>query len=360
MRRLSLFLFIALTAVSCGSNFKGKSPVREFTANGLTSLKSVSELNDSCSGESFDYYGDRMYLDSCVFTLPADLAGNEIALKIAANANMALVSRYIISASDIGSRIKENGGEWYVETDALREQLPLLFEDNEIISTVNKMLDLLEEEKLDDVKALFVPLNESFSEKYRFITEKELSEVEETFWGIYDKSKIVPDINSIQRKRIESSLGQVDSVSFKMLRQKRLSSSSLDEYAIYAIEENRYSGLGDPNTLEAFGGIIEAREYTRYLAEVYFNWRPVTQVYYFGSSSDSVIPNVYYDAVRNICLQTITRHIAENPDDLLAKALAMNLISQQALRRSGGIYGNEAEYELLNYKTAYFLPKEEN
>ncbi len=61
-----------------------------------------------------------------------------------------------------------------------------------------------------------------------------------------------------------------------------------------------------------------------------------------GSSQDSYIPNWIYNQVRNQCLCTILKHIAQCPDDLMAVNQLMRLASENNIYRLGTFeHGNQ-------------------
>lgn len=322
----------------------------------IASIENIEALAQrSYPEQNFDFWADRTYIDSCVFRLPAELMESENARKIATMANWMVVTRYLTSASDIAKRLEENGFYWYVETEPMIAVLPLLFNNDETVRTLREVIVLLGENRVEESAELFRPITKAFYDDLNFVTEEDLQNVQENYWKMYDKKKYVPDIDLLQTNRPDHLSTTKDTVAVKMIRERRLHASSIDEYAIYAIEENIYARFSDSTTLAALGGIIEAREYTPFLAEVYFNWRPTVQDNYFGLSKDSVIPNSYYDAARTICIETFARHIVDHPDDLLAKILCANLIFQGALKRHAWVGGNECSIAEMDITSKNFL-----
>ena len=327
-----------------------------FPCTGIASINNIEALAErSHSKQAFDLWADRSYIDSCVFRLPEGLMNNETVKKVATMANWMVVTRYLTYAHDIAKRLEENGIDWYVKTEPMISALPLLFNNDETVRTLREVIALLGENRVEESGELFRPIAKAFYGDVNIVTQEEIQNIQENFWEMYDKKKYVPDIDLLQANRPDYLSNTADTVAVKKIRERRLHASSIDEYAIYAIEENIYARFNDITTLDALGGIIEAREYTPFLAEVYFNWRPTVQDNYFGLSKDSVIPNSYYDAVRTVCIETFARHIADNPDDLLAKTLCANILFQGALKRNAWIGGNECSITEMDITSKNFL-----
>lgn len=86
-----------------------------------------------------------------------------------------------------------------------------------------------------------------------------------------------------------------------------------DTKCIYALA---LSSVDEYDGIEILGAIMESEEYSRYLYDVWENWRGLVQDLYFGYDvTYSSFPNAYYFKVRNICVNTILRHFQERPDD---------------------------------------------
>lgn len=86
-----------------------------------------------------------------------------------------------------------------------------------------------------------------------------------------------------------------------------------DTKCIYALA---LSSVDEHDGIEILGAIMESGEYSRYLYDVWENWRGLVQDLYFGfDATCSSFPNAYYFKVRNICVNTILRHFQKRPDD---------------------------------------------
>ena len=161
-----------------------------------------------------------------------------------------------------------------------------------------------------------------------------------------DKSRFVPDI-----KYFQSYYAFGDSTSFAYedpvaeIASRLKPEMDFDTKCVYAIELSHIMEYG---SIDLLGSLIEAREYSRYLYEVWDNWRVITQTEYFGSSNESPIPNAYYTKIRGICVNTVLRHIQSHPEDDDALLGLYCLIYEIPVHR-GWAYGNYAtpmQYEL--------------
>lgn len=154
----------------------------------------------------------------------------------------------------------------------------------------------------------------------------------------YDKSAFVPDI-----KRFRDARAYFDSAAVQIkdpvgeIEARMKAPMDFDTKCVYAIELSHVLAVGCIDTL---GAIIESKIYSRYLLEVWENWRAEAQFGWFGCSNDSVIPNAYYFKVRNICANTMIRHIQKHPEDNDAYLRLFRLLYCEPIHR-GGPMGNE-------------------
>lgn len=129
----------------------------------------------------------------------------------------------------------------------------------------------------------------------------------------YDKSAFVPDI-----KRFRDARAYFDSAAVQIkdpvgeIEARMKAPMDFDTKCVYAIELSHVQPVDCVDTL---GALIESRIYSRYLLEVWENWRAEAQFGWFGCSNDSEIPNAYYLKIRNICANTMIRHIQKHPED---------------------------------------------
>lgn len=154
----------------------------------------------------------------------------------------------------------------------------------------------------------------------------------------YDKSAFVPDIKRFRDARayFDSAAVQIkDPVGEIVARMK--APMDFDTKCVYAIELSHVQPVDCVDTL---GALIESRIYSRYLLEVWENWRAEAQFGWFGCSNDSEIPNAYYLKIRNICANTMIRHIQQHPEDNDAYLRLFRLLYCEPIHR-GRPMGNE-------------------
>ncbi|MCF0174044.1 MAG: hypothetical protein HUJ95_01770 [Bacteroidales bacterium] len=170
------------------------------------------------------------------------------------------------------------------------------------------------------------------------LSESCIKELVEGFGKWYDKKNFVPEIDSLQNMKITDSL-MLDSLRQVVEREK-----DIDRRAILALEYRsleHFSIRWMSISPVMLGEIIESGLYTRYLYEVWEDWRAVTQMEWFGFSSWSCIPNNYYDILRVKCMNTLLRQYNKTKDKQIALQL-MWFAEGSIVGRFYGGYGNEA------------------
>ena len=167
----------------------------------------------------------------------------------------------------------------------------------------------------------------------------------------YDKSSFVPDIKRFRDARAyrDSAAVQIkDPVGEIVVRlDDRM---DFDTKCIYAIELSHVLMI---DCVDILGAVIESKEYSRYLLEVWENWRAKVQFGWFGCSNDSVIPNAYYFKIRNICANTMLRHIQEHPEDNDALLRLSRLLYCGSITRDG-LFGNSVAGILYHLGSAEY------
>lgn len=168
----------------------------------------------------------------------------------------------------------------------------------------------------------------------------------------YDKSAFVPDI-----KRFRDARAYFDSAAVQIkdpvgeIEARMKAPMDFDTKCVYAIELSHVQPVDCVDTL---GALIESRIYSRYLLEVWENWRAEAQFGWFGCSNDSEIPKAYYLKIRNICANTMIRHIQKHPEDNDAYLRLFRLLYCEPIHRGGGLFGNEVVAILCHLRSAEY------
>ena len=185
-------------------------------------------------------------------------------------------------------------------------------------------------------------------------SEELLEDFKKHFWQWYDKRRYVPEYDEIASMYLEEKCKQeITDDQIEHLRIATLAEQNINRRTILALELLRMRGaLGEAAII--LGDILESGIYTKYLVEAWIAWRAAVQLDLISPSSYSLIPNVYYDKIRTICLNTILKH-AQETDDKYAPCLLENLICCQLLHRNGSLYGNESLAVLANLNNHMFI-----
>lgn len=252
-------------------------------------------------------------------------------------------------------------------TDTVRGKLPMLkneyqlaFRSGTCVAKAKRLVKMLT--TIDYVPAECEKMAHLFGELVNvpydtpdYVTEADIEDVRKDFWTLYDKSQYVQDIAEIQKIRVNEDYGTEALENLRSSLQKRyVEATDFDERCILACE---MACCGQENGIDYLGELIEAGRYSKYLLEVWVDWRLFAQQGVFGISTYSEIPDNLYDNARLLVAQEYVRHISEHPDDKFAKVLLLNLTYAETLHRAGGYYGNEALGASLFVKERYFLPE---
>ncbi|MFC1804299.1 hypothetical protein ACFLZ3_00495 [Candidatus Omnitrophota bacterium] len=117
-----------------------------------------------------------------------------------------------------------------------------------------------------------------------------------------------------------------------------------------------FEGSPTEEGLKILSSILEKKRYSPVLYETFYKWRTVEQMFHYGMSNMGTIPNKEYNKKRWEMVQVVKKHLAENPDDKLAKDQWMNLLALENITR-GDTYGNS---NLMHWGIIYLdLSKED-
>lgn len=155
----------------------------------------------------------------------------------------------------------------------------------------------------------------------------------------YDKDQFIPEFSKLLELRsLDMGLPEEE---IQHLVSAVECERDIDRRTLLAMEllyHNRELGI------QKLGEIFESGLYSRYLYEAWDMWRTSVQLYHFGASSFSMIPDNYYSQIKAKCVNSIIRHIQKTPreDHKFDLLIAEFLITTSSLDRMGSIYGNEA------------------
>ena len=331
------------------------------TFTGRESLESMCSL---ASGENALGKANTKYLEGCYYT--GDTSTPFLA-SFAERWNKAAFLRRFVNAEELFERANTNIGD-SLTTETKRGELPLLkneyqlaFRNSTCVAKAKKLVKMLT--TIDYVPAECEKMASLFGELVNvpydtpdYVTEADIDAIQKDFWTLYDKSQYVQDIAEIQKIRVNEDYGTEALENLRSSLQKRyVEAKDFDERCILACE---MTSCGQENGIDYLGELIEAGQYSKYLLEVWADWRLYAQQGVFGISTYSEIPDNLYDNARLLVAKAYARHIKENPDDKLAKVLLLNLTYTETLHRVGGYYGNEALGASLFVKERYFLPED--
>jgi hypothetical protein len=305
-----------------------------------------------------------LFLDGCYYS--GDTSTPFLA-SFAERWNKAAFLRRFVNAEELFERENTNIGD-SLTTDTVRGKMPMLkneyqlaFRNSTCVAKAKKLVKMLT--TIDYVPAECEKMANLFSELVNvpydtpdYVTEADIEAIQKDFWTLYEKSQYVQDIAEIQKIRVNEDYGTEALENLRSSLQKRyVESMDFDERCILACE---MTSCGQENGIDYLGELIEAGQYSKYLLEVWVDWRLYAQQGVFGISTYSEIPDNLYDNARLLVAKQFAEHITKTPDDMLAKVLLLNLTYTETLHRGGGYYGNEALGASLFVKERYFLPDE--
>lgn len=275
--------------------------------------------------------------------------------------------RRFVNAEEVFERENSSLGD-SLTTETVRGKMPMLpneyqlaFRNEKCRSMARRMVKLLTTinyvpAECDKMAMAFRELVEAPNVTPDFITQQEYEQINDRFWELYDKSRYVPDIEQIQLVRVKSEFGSDELEKQRVMLSKRYNETEeFNSRCILAIE---LACCGQENGIDYLGELLEAKEYSPYLFEVWTQWRLRAQSEVFGISTFSEIPDNLYDQVRLVVATQYVKHISANPEDGFAKLLLWNLMCTENVHRMGGLYGNEALAAVTVLKEQYFLPEE--
>lgn len=303
-------------------------------------------------------------LDDCYYTVDTS---TPFLASFAERWNRFTFLRRFINAEEVFERENSNLGD-SLTTETVRGRMPMLsneyqlaFRSEKCRSMARRLVKLLTTidyvpDECDKMALAFRELVEAPFVTPDFITQEEYEKINDRFWELYDKSRYVPDIEQIQRVRVKSELGSDELEKQRVMLSSRYNET--EEFNTRCILAVELACCGQENGIDYLGELLEAKEYSPYLLEVWTQWRLRAQSEVFGISTFSEIPDNLYDQVRLVVAAQYVKHISDNPGDGLAKLLLWNLMCTENVHRMDGYYGNEALAAVTVLKERYFLPEE--
>lgn len=180
-------------------------------------------------------------------------------------------------------------------------------------------------------------LSDRFALKhYGKITEKDVEKY-------LDIRLFIPKFDSIYALRKDQS--EENERYLKMMAQQAL---DFDRKCLYTIELAHQSRYDEAHpALPMLEELMVAKQYSRYLHEVWRTWRCVKQIG-ISPSRDGMIPNLEYNQMRFRCLNTVLRQIIDHPKDIMAINQFLFMASyDNIIRYSSYMFGNSAPLEQM-------------
>ena len=230
-------------------------------------------------------------------------------------------------------------------TDAMKKIRTDVIHDEGIRSALQKLVDLCveasktDEPNLNNAGGIFMdemqkryPLN-----NYTELSSEELAELTDWHQDVKDMDEVLKfrkrdsddELSEFFEKKIKDSQDNDEALAFY-----------LTEYSFHDLEELPNSLLAD---------FMTSGRYSHSLDYVWRVWRCHYQARNCGLSTYSDIPNLYYNAMRDKCLNTILRRIVANPEDKVAILNFFYLASYPDIKRMAGtLTGNGTMAEELS------------
>ncbi len=119
-----------------------------------------------------------------------------------------------------------------------------------------------------------------------------------------------------------------------------------DRECLYTVEYAHQRRHEEPHVaISMLEALMKTGKFSRYLHEVWRTWRVLRQVAQ-SPSRDGIIPNLEYNQMRNLCLNTILKQIVKNPKDIYAiNDFCFLATYDNIIRYSEFLFGNSAPLE---------------
>lgn len=191
-------------------------------------------------------------------------------------------------------------------------------------------------------------VEKAFDQAFSFVAEHVNPVIENTgeaYKACVARTEYFQSFDSVRAKR-----GTSDKTYQQELLNHLYLAETPAERHVYAIE---FAHSDSTNAYFLIGAAVLNREfvdnaqYSPYLSEMWLTWRASLSTL-IGASSWSYIPNLIYNQKRAQVAQIIIRHIENNPSDILAQGILIDLAGNNNISRFGGLFGNSAIVEQMS------------
>ena len=320
-----------------------------------TSIESILGL-DVVSGNDLHYDKEKTSALESFFFPEKDILNTDLVKKVQLRYNYANVLYRILHGYELFCRKSSD--------DSLatrRDSMNLIVQDCPVIphsflqrAIPHKSARIIAEKLLVSYRAFDgrEHSNSAFDKAHAEVVEG----IEEHFWDWYDKRKYVPEYDRIVALYLNDDIQKTELTENEERHLKLVieGEQDINRRTILTLELVRNSRDGYRDATQYLGEILESGIYTKYILEAWLAWRAAVQLEFFSPSSFSSIPNNYYDKIRVKCLNTILRHIQNDPDKYDV-CLLENFIYCEILHRMDAIYGNEAMTVIARLTNGMFI-----
>ena len=351
----ALVTVLAISFVSCKQEFTDQkarqfvSEDGEYSCDLLYDTVNVFALfpEKYLDTDPEDYYEPLCARNECQYILYA--GPSELAQNFADYYNALIMLHNINSDSETSSRFGEDDESVYslIADSMLRLDVSIIHDD-----TLRRYM----QQGRDDAAAYVRSGHEKGGDKveqsldavFNFITDKVTPVIEQSgdaYTTYVARTDFFQDFDSIQAKRGTSDL----SYQQQLLNNLYLATTPAERH-VYAIE---FAHSDSTNAHFLVGAAVLNREfvdnaqYSPYLSEMWLTWRASLSTL-IGASSWSYIPNLIYNQKRAQIAKAIIRYIEDNPSDILAQGILIDLAGGDNISRFGGLFGNAAMIEQMN------------
>ena len=121
-----------------------------------------------------------------------------------------------------------------------------------------------------------------------------------------------------------------------------------EQCSLWRLWSNSMNSIPENVWLLAVGQrLMDSGYYNPLINTIWFSFRSICQIEFFGASRDSDIPNDFYNEYRRKCYVACLKRIERHPDDPTAMAAAYSIAGRTNISRMGQfMFGNDAVIEM--------------